>query len=103
VTAGTPTTFSYAGKPYGPPYTCLKEYQENPNTHENNIGRFNANGTPYNVPGGQSAAQIIWDAAQLTILTPKLNCITPKRNSHSNRYMVSRLAIRSCYGLWMPR
>jgi hypothetical protein len=66
-----PTTFSYAGKPYGPPYTCLKEYQENPTTHENNIGRFNANGTPYNVPGGWSAAQIIWDAAQAYNINPQ--------------------------------
>lgn len=67
-----PTTFSYAGKPYGPPYTCLKEYQENPSTHENNIGRFNANGTPYNVPGGQSAAQIIYDAAQAYNISPQV-------------------------------
>ena len=66
-----PTTFSYAGKPYGPPYTCLKEYQENPTTHENNIGRFNANGTPYNVPGGWSAAQIIWDASQAYNINPQ--------------------------------
>ncbi len=25
-----PEYFNYAGKPYGPPWTCLREYQEHP-------------------------------------------------------------------------
>jgi hypothetical protein len=67
-----PTRFSYAGKPYGPPYTCLKEYQENPTTKENNIGRFNPDGSPYNVPGGWSAAQIIKDASDSYGINPQV-------------------------------
>lgn len=57
---------------YQPPWTCLKEYQENTTTKENNIGRFNANGTPYNVPGGKSASQIIWDVAQEYGINPQV-------------------------------
>lgn len=67
-----PTRFTYAGKPYGPPYTCLKEYQENPTTKENNIGRFNPDGSPYNVPGGWSAAQIIKDASMSYGINPQV-------------------------------
>ncbi len=67
-----PTRFTYAGKPYGPPYTCLKEYQENPTTKENNIGRFNPDGSPYNVPGGWSAAQIIKDASMVHGINPQV-------------------------------
>jgi hypothetical protein len=57
---------------YQPPWTCLKEYQENTTTRENNIGRFNANGTPYQVPGGKSSAQIIWDVAQEYGINPQV-------------------------------
>ncbi|MCA9329184.1 hypothetical protein KDA11_00930, partial [Candidatus Saccharibacteria bacterium] len=39
---------------------------------ENNIGRFNANGTPYNVPGGKLAGQIIWDVAQEYGINPQV-------------------------------
>jgi hypothetical protein len=67
-----PTRFTYAGKPYGPPYTCLKEYQENPTTHENNIARFNPDGSPYSVPGGWSAAQIIKDASMAYGINPQV-------------------------------
>lgn len=55
-----------------PPFTCLKEYYENPTTHENNIGRFNADGSPGWVSGGQSAAQIIWNAAQTYGINPQV-------------------------------
>lgn len=48
---------------YQPPYTCLNEYQENTDTRENNYGRFNADGSPYQVPGGKPASRIIWDAS----------------------------------------
>jgi len=54
-----------------PPYTCLKEYQENTTTGENNFGRFNGDGSPYNVPGGKSAAQIIWEASQAYNINPQ--------------------------------
>lgn len=57
---------------YQPPWTCLKEYLENTTTRENNVGRFNANGTPYQVPGGKSAAQIIWDVAQEYGINPQV-------------------------------
>lgn len=47
------------------PYTCLKDYHENPTTHENNLeGR----GIP---SGGISAAQIIYDAAQQYNINPQ--------------------------------
>lgn len=57
---------------YQPPWTCLKEYQENTTTKENNVGRFNSNGTPYNVPGSKSAAQIIWEAGQNYGINPQV-------------------------------
>jgi hypothetical protein len=49
------------------PLTCLKEYQENPITKENNVGR-----PTYQVPGGKSAAQLIWDAAQAQNINPQI-------------------------------
>jgi len=50
------------GKPA--PYTCLKDYVENPTTHQNN-----ANGG--NVSGGWSSAQIIKNAADTYGINPK--------------------------------
>jgi hypothetical protein len=64
--------FTLNGRYHQPPYTCLKEYNENPTTKENNIGRFNPDGSPYIVPGGKSAAQIIWDAAQAHGINPQV-------------------------------
>lgn len=58
-----------------PPYTCLKDYQENTTTSENNFGRFVGN-TPYQVPGGKSAAQIIWDASQAYNINPQVLIVT---------------------------
>jgi len=57
---------------YQPPWTCLFEYQENISTKENNLGIFNTDGTPYQVPGGISAAQIIWDVSQQYGLNPQV-------------------------------
>ena len=51
-------------KGYSPPYTCLKDYVENPTTHQNN-----ANGG--SVPGGVGAAQIIKTAADTYGISPK--------------------------------
>lgn len=67
---------SYKGTVYGTyiqaPYTCLKEYNENTTTRANNIGLFNPDGSPYQVPGGKSAAQIIWDASQAHGINPQV-------------------------------
>jgi len=52
---------------YPAPYTCLKDYVENPTTHENNIGR-----PTYVVPGGMSAASIIASSAQAYNISPKV-------------------------------
>lgn len=65
-------TFTKNGVYHQPPYTCLKEYNENPTTRENNIGRFNADGSPYQVPGGKSAAQIIVEAGLLYGINPQV-------------------------------
>lgn len=48
------------------PLTCLKDYHENPTTHENNLeGR--------SIPAGaKSAAQIIYDAAQQYMINPQV-------------------------------
>lgn len=60
-----------SGTVYSPPWTCLKEYNENPTTKENNMGRFNADGTPYQVAGGLSAAQIIYQTSQTYSINPQ--------------------------------
>lgn len=52
---------------YPAPYTCLKDYVENPTTHENNIGR-----PTYVVPGGMSAASILAASAQTYSISPKV-------------------------------
>lgn len=52
----------------GPPYTCLKNYSENPTTHQNN-GNAGGGGS---VPGGWSAAQIIKHAADTYGVSPKV-------------------------------
>jgi hypothetical protein len=61
-----------SGTRYDPPFTCLKEYIENPTSHENNIGRLDGAGNPYQVPGGKTAAQIIWDAGQAYAINPQV-------------------------------
>lgn len=52
----------------GPPYTCLKDYLENPTTHQNN-GNAGGGGS---VPGGWNAAQIIKHAADSYDINPKV-------------------------------
>ena len=59
-----------SGTVYYPPYTCLKDYQENPNTGANNYGQY-INGVPTTVAGGLSAAQIIWGAGQEYNINPQ--------------------------------
>lgn len=57
---------------YQPPYTCLFEFQQNPSTGQNNYGQFNPDGSPASIPGGQTAAQIIWQAAQDFNINPQV-------------------------------
>ena len=47
------------------PFVCLKDYVENPTTHANNL-------TGGSVSGGRSAAQLIYDVAQSTGVSPKV-------------------------------
>ena len=54
-----------ASKGYNAPYVCLKDYQENPTTHETNLA------TAGSVNGGWSAAQIIKYAADTYGVSPK--------------------------------
>jgi hypothetical protein len=54
-----------------PPYTCLKDYQENTTTGANNFGQF-TNGVPNSIPGGKTAAMMIWDAAQIYSINPQV-------------------------------
>lgn len=78
--AKVPTCDSQGTQPYGGttraaysqahgvtlPLICLKDYQENPTTHANNL-----NGNP--VPSGaESAASIIWDASQDYNINPEV-------------------------------
>lgn len=53
------------------PFTCLKNYVENPTTHANN---YHSPGTP--VAGGMSAAQIIWNVAQQYGINPQVLIVT---------------------------
>jgi len=70
-----------SGTVYSPPWTCLKEYNENPTTKQNNIGQFNPDGSPVVVPGGLSAAQIIWNAAQTYSINPQVILVTLQKET----------------------
>lgn len=63
--AGTSAAAYGTSRGYPPPYTCLKDYYENPTTHQNN-----ANGG--SVSGGASAAEIIKYAADTYGISPKV-------------------------------
>ena len=59
-----------------PPWTCLYQYRENPDTHANNIGNPGAN------PAGSiSAAQIIYNAAQTYNISPKVLLVLIQKES----------------------
>ncbi len=49
------------------PFVCTTTYRENPDTKQNNLGNPGAD-----IPGGKSAAQIIWDAAQDYTINPQV-------------------------------
>jgi len=70
-----------SGAAYSPPWTCLKEYNENTSSLQNNIGQFNTDGSPYQVPGGISAAQIIWNAGQQYNINPQVILATLQKES----------------------
>jgi len=53
------------------PFTCLKDYIENPATKVNNYGNPSAQ-----IAGGASAAQIIWNAAQESRINPAVLLVT---------------------------
>lgn len=62
---GTTAAAYGTSRGYPPPYTCLKDYVENPTTHQNN-----ANGG--SVSGGASAADIIKFASDTYGISPKV-------------------------------
>jgi len=70
-----------SGTVYSPPWTCLKDYQENPTTHQNNMGIFNSDGSPTQVSGGQTAAQIIWNSAQQYGINPQVILVTLQKET----------------------
>jgi hypothetical protein len=53
------------------PYVCLKNYIENPTTHANNLQNPGAS-----IDGGQTAAQIIYNAAQTSHINPEVLIVT---------------------------
>lgn len=62
---------------YQPPWTCLKDYYENPTTKANNL-----DGRP--VPaGGKSAAQLIWDVSQQYSINPQVLLVTIQKESEA--------------------
>lgn len=60
----------------GPPYACLNNYHENPNTGETSYER---GGGAF--PGGQSSAQIIYNAAQTYRINPKVLLVLLRKES----------------------
>lgn len=61
---------------HGPPYACLQNYHENPNNGDNS---FNHGGGAF--PGGISAGQIIWDAAQRYKINPQVLLVLLRKES----------------------
>lgn len=72
----------------GPPYVCLKEYYEVPKTApssaipDNSYNHYDANTqTLLPVPGGVSAAQLIYNAAQQYNINPKVLLVMIQKES----------------------
>jgi len=74
--SGSQTRAQYgASRGYPAPYTCLKDYYENPTTRANNL-----NGNP--IPsGGISAAQMIWNVSQEFNISPEVMLVTLQKES----------------------
>ena len=75
-----------------PTYTCLFEYQYNPQTGQDNYGLFDGDDQPLSIAGGLGAAEIIYQAGQdfkinpqvlLTILQKEQALVTSARPNHS--------------------
>lgn len=62
-----------------PPYICVRNYYENPTTHETNF-----NSTAAIPSGAISAAQIIYNAAQTYNINPKALLVTLKKEAPLN-------------------
>lgn len=60
----------------GPPYVCLQNYYENPTTGDTSFEK----GGGY-FQGGQSAAQIIWDAAKQYSINPQVLLVMLRKES----------------------
>ena len=54
------------------PFTCLFEFEQNIETNKNNFGEFEDDGSPTNIEGGKTAAQIIYDSAQKHKINPQV-------------------------------
>ena len=61
---------------HGPPYACLQNYHENPSNGDNS---FSHGGGAF--PGGISAGQIIWDAAQRYRINPQVLLVMLRKES----------------------
>lgn len=61
---------------HGPPYACLQNYHENPTTKETSFEKGGGYFT-----GGQSAAQIIWDASQEYGINPQVLLVMLRKES----------------------
>ncbi len=59
-----------------PPYTCVKDYVENPATKDNNYGKAG-----YTVTDGLTAAQIIYNEAQNYSINPKVLLVLLQKES----------------------
>ena len=55
-----------------PPWTCLFEFMQNPATGDHNYGQFDNNGRPLTVDGGQTAAELIYQAAADNQINPQV-------------------------------
>jgi len=68
--AGTTRAAYSASVGHPTPFVCLKDYRENPNTHQNNLS------TAGSVPGGVTAGEIIYYAAQAYHINPQVLLVT---------------------------
>ena len=65
-----------------PSYTCLFEYQYNPKTDQDNYGLFDEVGQPIKIAGGQSAAEIIYQAARDYKINPQVLLATLQKEQN---------------------
>ena len=73
---GTRAQYAASRGWHAPPYSCLNKYHENPTTGETS---FEKGGSWFT--GGQSAAQIIYDAAQKYDINPQVLLVLLKKES----------------------